>query len=144
MASSNFHDFFVNFLILALVIFAAISFIIQFQSENNVQDKIIDNSLINDTYSNLDEDLGDLRDQAQAQKTLFERETPTVTSGVLLLYSIISAGKVFNAMIIGLFNELIKLPVVLLGVDPIIIGVLSTILIFSIIIYLWILYKVGS
>ena len=47
-------------------------------------------------------------------------------------------------MIIGTFNTIIKLPVVFLGIDPIIVSILSTMLILTIIIGLWVVYKLGG
>ena len=47
-------------------------------------------------------------------------------------------------MIIGTFNTLIKLPMVILGVDPIVSSVIGTMLILTIIIGLWIVYKLGG
>ena len=104
----------------------------------------MENSLMNDTYGKLRTDLGGLRDKSQAQKTLFESENPTSGFGTILLFSIVSTGKVFNGMIIGTFNTLIKLPIVFLGLDPIIVSIISTMLILTIIIGLWVVYKLGG
>lgn len=139
----TFSELFTNFAFIGLIILAIFSFVILFQDENNAEEQMIDNSLMNETYSQLREDLTGYRDQSQTQKTLFEIENPTAGFGTILLFSIVSSGKVFNSMIIGTFNVLIKLPAVFLGVDPAVISVLSTMLIISIILGLWILYKLG-
>ena len=141
---AKFYDLFINFMLIGLIILSMFAFGIFFQQDNSVEEPFIDNSLMNETYSQLQTDLGGLRDQSQAQKTLFESENPTSGFGTILLFSIVSTGKVFNSMIIGTFNTLIKLPVVILGLDPVIISVLSTMLILTIIIGLWIVYKLGG
>ena len=141
---AKFSELFVSFMLIGLVIFSLFAFGVNFQEENNVENKFIEESLMNDTYSNLRTDLGSLRDKNQAQKTLFESENPTSGFGSILLFSIVSSGKVFNGMIVGLFNTLIKLPVAFLGLDPVIVSVLSTILILIIIIGLWVMYKLGG
>lgn len=141
---AKFYDLFVNFMLVGLVILSLFAFGSFFQSDNNIDNQFMENSLMNDTYGSLREDLGGLRDQSQAQKTLFESENPTSGFGTILLFSIVSTGKVFNGMVVGVFNTLIKLPVVFLGLDSVIVSVISTILILTIIIGLWIIYKLGG
>ena len=141
---AKFYELFINFMLVGLVVLSLFAFSSFFQSDNNVENQFIENPLINNTYGQLQTDLGGLRDQSQTQKALFESENPTGGFGTILLFSIVSTGKVFNGMIIGVFNTLIKLPVVFLGLDPIIISVISTMLILTIIIGLWIVYKLGG
>ena len=141
---SNFQDLFINFMIIGLVVVSLFALMVTFQDENSVSEPVIENSLMNETYGKLRTDLGNLRSESQAQKTLFESENPTGGFGTILLFSIGSSGKVFNGMVIGLFNTLIKLPVGFLGLDPVIVSVISTMLILTIIISLWILYKLGG
>ena len=141
---AKFYELFVNFMLVGLVILSLFAFGSFFQSDNNIENQFMENSLMNDTYGTLRTDLGGLRDQSQAQKTLFESENPTSGFGTILLFSIVSTGKVFNGMIIGTFNTLIKLPIVFLGLDPIIVSIISTMLILTIIIGLWVVYKLGG
>ncbi len=141
---AKFYDLFINMMLVGLVILSMFAFGVFFQEENNVENQFIENSLMNSTYSQLRADLGGLRDESQAQKTLFESENPTGGFGTILLFSIVSTGKVFNGMVVGVFNTLIKLPVVFLGLSPIVVSVLSTMLILTIIIGLWIVYKLGG
>jgi hypothetical protein len=141
---AKFYDLFINFMLVGLVILSFFAFGSFIQEDNNVENQFMENSLMNSTYGKLRTDLGGLRDQSQAQKTLFESENPTSGFGTILLFSIVSTGKVFNGMVIGVFDTLIKLPVVFLGLDPIIISIISTMLILTIIIGLWIVYKLGG
>jgi len=141
---AKFYDLFINMMLVGLVVLSIFAFGVFFQEENNVENQFIENSVMNTTYSQLKDDLGGLRDESQKQKTFFERENPTGGFGSILLFSIVSTGKVFNGMIIGVFNTLIKLPVVFLGLDPILVSVISTMLILTIIIGLWIVYKLGG
>jgi len=140
----TFYKLFTSFLMIALIVFGILSFGIQFQSENNVEDPFVENQLINETYGTLQTDLNSYGSESQLQKSLFESDEPLAGFGSILLFSILSAGKVFNGMVVGTFNTLIKLPIVILGVDPVIVSVLGTLLIFSIIMGLWILYKLGG
>ena len=139
----KFLDLFTNFMMVGMVILSMFAFVIFFQEDNNIDNSLDENALMNDTFNSLRSNLGGLRESSQAQKTLFESENPTSGFGTILLFSIVSAGKVFNGMIIGIFNILIKLPVIVLGLDPAIVSALSAILILTIIIGLWIVYKLG-
>lgn len=141
---ARFYDLFMNWMLIGLVIVSMLSFIFLFQEDNSVDDKFMDNSLMNETFDSLKTNLRGFEGESQAQKTLFESENPTSGFGTILLFSIVSTGKVFNGMIIGTFNTLIKLPTVILGLDPIILSVLATMLILTIIIGLWIVYKLGG
>lgn len=141
---ASFTDLFNNFMLIGLVVLSMFAFGVFFQQENNVENPFIENTLMNNTYHSLYTDLNSLRDESQAQKTLFESENPTSGFGTILLFSIVSSGKVFNGMIVGVFNTIIKLPVVILGIDPVIVSVLSTLLILTIIIGLWVVYKLGG
>lgn len=141
---TQFENLFGKFALMGLMIFSLLAFVITIQEDNLTSDRFIDNPVINQTYGSLGSDLEDLRDKSQAQKTLFESENPTAGFGTILLFSIVSAGKVFNGMIIGIFNTLIKLPVVFLGLDPAVTSVISALLILSIIIGLWAIYKLGG
>jgi len=141
---ASFQELFSNFMLIGLVVLSMFAFGVFFQQENNVDTPFIENTLMNNTYHSLYTNLNSLRDESQAQKTLFESENPTGGFGTILLFSIVSSGKVFNGMVVGIFNTLIKLPVVILGIDPVIVSVLSTLLILTIIIGLWIVYKLGG
>ena len=141
---AEFKDLFINMLFIGLFVFAILAMTAIFQEENNATEKVIDNDLINNTYGSLTTSLGSLSEDSQSQREGFEKENPTAGIGTILLFSIVSSGKVFSGMITGLFNTIIKLPVVVLGVDPVIISVLSSIFIIVILIGLWILYKLGG
>lgn len=141
---TNFYNMFINFMLIGLVVFGIFSFSIMFQENNGVSDPIIEDTVINETFGDLESDLESFRGTAQTQKELFETENPTGGFGTILLFSIVSTGKIFNSMIITLFNTIIKLPVVFFGLDIAVVSILSVILIISIIIGLWIVYKLGG
>ena len=140
----KFTTLFFNFMLIGLAIFSIFSFISNFQDNNGVTEKLMDNALMNESFGELQTDLRTLRDQSQAQKTLFESENPTSGFGTILLFSIVSSGKVFNGFIVSIFNSVIKLPQVVFSLDPVITSIISSILLLSIIIGLWIVYKLGG
>ena len=139
----EFRDLFNKMIFVGLFIFAMFMATVMFQDESRNEELFRDDPIINDTLGNLSSQLEVLSNESQAQKELFESDS-NAGIGFLLFGSIISAGKVFNSMIVGVSNALIKLPVAVLGFDPIIASVLVTILIVTIIIGLWRVYKVGG
>jgi len=140
----NFTELFKNMSLLGLIMLGLFSFTFILETDNGVTDKLEDNSLIGDTYGDLRGDLAEFRNESQGQKGLFESENPTQGAGSILLFSIVSSGKVFNNMIVGVFNSLIKFPSVILGIDPVIISVIVALLILTIIFGLWSVYKLGG
>lgn len=141
---TTFNNMFKNMMMIGLIIFSILSLGFIVQEENDAEEQFKDNSLISKTFDSLESDLGNLRNQSQSQKTLFESENPTSGFGTILLFSIVSAGKVFNSMMIGVFNVIIELPVVFLGLDPLVVSVISAIFIIMIILGLWAVYKLGG
>lgn len=141
---SNFYKLFVSFMMIGLVILGILAFQIGMQQDNNVNDTITNNALINNTHSQIESDLEGLRGQSQAQKAVFESEDPTTGFGSILLFSILSSGKVFNSMVVGIFNSVMILPATIFGIDPAISSVISTLLLITIIFGLWIVYKLGG
>ncbi len=140
----KFIDLFFKFMFIGLVVLSLFSFIVLFQSENNVSNQFADNDLINSTFTDLQTNLGGFEDDSQRIKDAFDKENPVAGFGSLLFFSIPAAGRTFNGMIITVFNILVALPVVFLGLDPIMVSVISTVLIIVIILGLWAVYKLGG
>ncbi len=141
---ASFEILFKNYALAGLLIFALLAFVIGFQEDNDAPQKLIEDPLLNGSFSDLSDTLSVMRDKSQSQRELFEKEPPTAGFGSLILFSIVSSGKVFTGITIGLFNVLFKLPTIVFGLDPIVSSVLSTILIISVILGLWSLYKLGG
>ncbi len=141
---ARFYELFINWMLVGLVVVSLLSFGVFWQEDNNVERKFIEDSLMNQTYFNLYGNLSGFRDDSQTQKTLFESENPTSGFGTILLFSIVSSGKVFNGMVIGVFDTIIKLPTVIIGVDKTVLSVIGTMLLLTIIIGLWAVYKLGG
>lgn len=140
----EFKKLWITFALIGLMVFSLLAFIVRFQIDNQQADSILNNSIINRTYSGLQTNLSSFGSTSQSQRGVFESETPTDSFGSLIIFSIVSSGKIFTSMLFGVFNLLILLPSSLLGLSPIIVSTLSAILIVSIIFALWRVYKVGE
>ncbi len=141
---TSFREVFITFSLIGLFVLATLSFGIKLQQDNSVSDTILNNSQINRTLDRLQSNLTDVSNQTQQQRQNFESEIPERGFGSLLIFSIVSVSQKFTATIIGVYNILIVLPASILGIPPEVIGVLGSILIVSLILLAWRVYRVGS
>lgn len=137
----EFKDIFVNIIIIGLFVFAFLALGVTLQIDNQPIENLTDNQIINLTYGNLRSDLQGVEGNVSTQRELLEKENPTLATGSLIFYSIISAGKTFSSFLVGIFNTIIILPSAVLGIDPVIFGVLGSLLIGIILLTLWYLWK---
>ena len=137
----DFKKTFIAFALLGLVILGIMSFAIQFQKDNDSPERLTDNQIINNTYSDLLGNLSNSENSAKEQDTVFGNVTPTQSYGEVEITSIVSPTKAFKSMILGTYNILIKLPSQILGVSPVVSAILSAILILLLIVGIWAIYK---
>ncbi len=138
----DFQKLFGNIVISALFVFAIMTFIIIVQVDNNALQKITDNELINSSYGSLSGNLTNMQPTGQASLDTFGTNPPSERQlGELDVTSVISPTKLFRAMSIGTYNILIKLPMNVLGVSPIVASVISSIIILLLIIGIWAILK---
>jgi len=138
----SFKEIFANIVVSALFVFCIMSFIIIVQTDNNSNEKITDNELINSSYSHLSGNLTRIQPTSQASLDSFGENPPSERQlGDLDVGSVVAPTKLFRGMSIGTYNILIKLPMVLLGVSPVVASVISSIIILLIIIGIWAISK---
>ena len=139
-----FKELWINYALVGLLVFSLLAFIVQFQTDNSQSETILENPLVNKTYMGLQTNLSTFGSTSQGQRGTFEAETPTDSFGSLIIFAIVSSGKIFSSMLIGIFNILIFLPASVLGISPVVVSVLSAIIIITIIFSLWRVYKAGE
>lgn len=131
-----------NFVVLGVLVFAIMNFIIIIQVDSNVDaaNRITNNSLINESFGNLE---SKLNTQTSAQNSLnsLEDVPPTEYVGDLDVGSTVSATRTARTVITGLWNIYIELPQVILGVSPVVSSAISTILLLFIAIGIWAIWK---
>lgn len=135
---------FISFAIVGLFIVSMISFIVQTQINNDVEETLLDNPFLNKTYIDLGSTLGDFKDTSQTQNEVQDNDNPLTEGGSLLFVSITKTGKVVKGMISGVYNVIIVLPATFFGLPEIVITVLSSILVITLIFSAWRLYKAGE
>lgn len=131
-----------NMVILGILIFGIMSFIIIIQSDSNVdsENRILNNTLINESYGDLQISLNQQEDSQRALDSL-EDVPPTEYVGDLDVGSTVSATRTARSIVTGLWNIYIKLPMVILGVDPLVASAISSILLIFIAIGIWAIWK---
>ncbi len=142
--TTSFRETFITFALIGLFIFASISFIVKTQQDNDVENTILEDEIINRTYSKLETNLSDFESTTQTQKESFEDEIPERGFGSLIIFSIISVGQKFTGLIAIVYNVMIILPASILGIPKVVISVLSSILIVSLVLLIWRVYRVGA
>lgn len=137
----DFKGVFINMLIVGAVILSLMSWIIITQQQNNTEELITNNSLINKSYGNLYSNISLTQGQAESASTNFGNTTPTQSYGIVDVTSVVSPTNIFKSLIIGTYNTIIELPIKILGVPPIIAGVIDAILILLIILGIWAIWR---
>jgi hypothetical protein len=114
------------------------------QQNNEVDNTILENQLINNTFEKLQTNLTNVGGATQTQRGNFESEIPERGFGSLIIFSIVAVTQKFTALIIGIFNIFVILPSSILGISPVVTGAIGSILIVSLVLLAWRVYRLGS
>ena len=131
-----------NMVVLGILVFAIMSWIIIIQVDGDMdqENMITNNSLINESYGDLSVSL-DTQNSAEGSLNSLEDNPVTPGVGDLNPASMVSATRTSRTMVTGLWNIYIKLPMVILGVSPIVSGAISSILLILLAIGIWAIWK---
>lgn len=140
----SFKNVFISFVLVAVITLSLITFSVNVATNNDADATILENQQINSTFSGLEEDLRDLETTSQDQRENFEDDSITSGLGFLVFQTIISGGRVFTGIIIGFFNILGTPLASIIGVPTAILGAFTSILVVSLILLAWRLYKRGD
>lgn len=140
---ADFKDLVGKFLLSALMLLALFSYIIIIQNDNEAADPLKNEEIFNDSLNNLITSIEEGTASAEEKYGVFSSEEPKTGLGSIVLFGIVSVGKQFSALVFGVFGAIIKLPLVVLGIPPNVYNTVLTWLIITIVVALWILYKLG-
>ncbi len=140
----KFETLFGNFVMIGLMVLAIFLLIVSVQSDNSAEQPLIEDKLFNSTLGSLNDTLGSLEGTSSTQFSIFSSEKPKTGFGSIVLFTIVSIGKTFSNVIFAVFILVIKLPLVVLGVDPTITSMLISFLTITVVIALWVVYKFGG
>lgn len=141
---AKFEDIFRDFALVGLMTLALFSIIIIVQGGNDAPQPLVDNELIGSTYRDLNNTIGSLQGTSSTQYSLFSKEKPSPGFGAIVMYTIVSIGKTFGNMIFAMFTLVIKVPLIVLGIDQTIVAMIISFLTISVVIALWVVYKFGG
>ena len=141
---ANLENLLGKFILTALLVFSIFAFIYTTQIKNNAPDPVGNNPLFNDSYRRLAATLNTTSSQAGEKYSAFNNEEPERGFGSLILYGIVSAGKTMSQITLNLFSVTIKLPLAILGIPSTIYNMIIAWLVITLIIALWLLYKLGG
>lgn len=140
----SFRETFITFSIISLFVFALISFVDIFQQENNDSNSILENEKINSTFVSLRGNISTGQVSVNTSEFAFNEDVPTPGFGSLIVFAIVGVTQGFMSIITTTFNLIIVLPITTLGVPGKIANILGSILIVSLILLAWRVYRVGS
>ncbi|HHB93385.1 MAG TPA: hypothetical protein ENK59_09275 [Thioploca sp.] len=131
---------------ISLMIFSLFMVISITQSNNsqNINKTFISNSRINSTYGNFQNNLNSIGEDSNSQFNKFKNSSAKTGLLSIIIPAIVGAGNTFSNMIIGTFSTLTELPVVFLGLDPIVVSIINGVLVLLILMALWAVYKLGG
>ncbi len=140
----SFEKFFNNFLWLGLFVFLAMAFVFTIQSDNRASQPMSDDPDVATLHLNLSQNFGSSENDSKEQYSIFTNEKPSPSLGSIVLFTIVGVAQTFGSIVVGTLLILIKLPLLVLGIDSSISAIIMTWLSISIVLGLWIVYKFGG
>lgn len=137
----DFKKLFINMAVVALITLAIFSFIITTQTDNNTGNLITNNSIINNSYGNLYNNLSGYQTDANSISSEFGIVPPSSSFGIVDVGSVVSTTSVFRSLTVGTYNILVALPIKILGVPPLVTGLISAIFVLLIILGIWAIWR---
>jgi len=141
----NFKSLIITALIIGTFVFAFINFGYHFAQDNSTNISIIQNSKINESFKNISTELEATSANAiESQRKGFFSDIPLFGEITIVLKSIVGVGKIFGEVIINMWKLILGLIKDTLGISPIITKVISSVIIISVVLLAWRVYRAGS
>jgi hypothetical protein len=117
------------------------TFIIVTQNNNGVSVPITNDSRIGYAYRDINESLSSTQPEMKKTTDVFSNVTPTQQYGELEVTSVVSPTKIARTIILGLWYIYVRIPTLVLGVSPVVGGLITSILLLLLIIGIWAIWK---
>ncbi len=140
----NFSETFVSWMLVGVLIIAMMGFIISVQTDNGLNETILNDSIVNSSFVNLTEVLDSTSGTANNSKTSFESDDPDRGFGSLIIFAILGVGKTITGVILSIYKILFVLPATKLGIPAVVFNSLSSIILFSLVLKVWRVYRAGD
>ena len=143
----KFSETYVSFVLLGLIVVGAISFIVQLQTENEIDPITNDSefgSLIGRIQVNLTDNLKLSQDNTNASQEAFQSEVPEPSFGSLIIFAIVGVVTTFTGILTGIYAVLIVIPAQILQIPPILMSAIATLLGTLFVLMAWRVYRAGE
>ncbi len=140
----SFKSLAISLTLVSLFFFAMVSFAFTFGDLNNANISILDDPAFNSSFSGIQSELESVQDDNQVIRENFEDEVPQIDNNFVLLTSIISSAKLVTTSVVAFYNVLTATVSQQLGINPIVLGVLSGILVLILVLLAWRVIKAGE
>lgn len=138
----SFKGIIIKFLLASLFIVCIFSFATRFTTDQGKSSTLIDDGNLN--LDALEEEINETSESAEAWGEAFRNDNVFVALGAVIMFSIWGVGKLIWTSVINLFTLILDSASTVLGVPPMVLGVLTSILIISLIFALWRVIKRGD
>lgn len=128
----------------AIVVFGLFAMIYDVQTNNHASQPLSNNPIFNETLTDLQENINSGSDDINTQYESFITENPIANIVSIVLKSIVSFGKTGALYLNIIFSLLIKLPIMILGIPPTLVNIISSWILIVAVVVLWVLYKLGG
>lgn len=140
---ATFRPYIITFLIVGLFMFSMISFVTNLQSENNAVVTLANDPTVINITGSLTSELEAFETLSNNQRESFDSETPSTSFGELIFESITNVGRVIGG--VGTtFYAIIATASLAIGINPLVINVIGGIIIITIVLLAWRLYRTGE
>ena len=143
----KFSETYVSFVLLGLIVVGTISFIVQLQTENEIDPITNDSefgSLIGRIQVNLTDNLKLSQDNTNASQEAFQSEVPEPSFGSLIIFAIVGVVTTFTGILTGIYAALIVIPAQILQIPPILMSAIATLLGTLFVLMAWRVYRAGE
>lgn len=131
-------------ILIVIVVFGLFAIIYDVQTNNNAPQPLSDNPVFNETLTELEQNINSGSEDINTQYESFITENPVANVISIVLKSIVSFGKTGALYLNILFSLIIKLPILILGIPPTIVNIVSSWILIVAVVVLWVLYKLGG
>lgn len=142
MVDDGFKDYIIKLLLAGLFITSLVTFGVSFTMDQGKSADVIDDGHL--SLDELEQEINDTSDDAEAWAEAFRSDSVFVQLGAVIMFSIWGVMKLIWTSVVSLFTLILDSASTVLGVPPIVLGVLTAILLVSLIFAGWRVIKRGD
>lgn len=131
-------------ILVGIFTFAIIMFAYQLPIENGVNNSIANDPRVAVLVTSMNSSLQSSFELANSTQQSFNQDNPLAAFGSLVLTSIVGVVKVLGTLPVAFFNAVFAFSNDVLGIPPIVTTAVIAILVISIVLLAWRLYRIGS